>query len=105
MSTDLQGKTYAKPDLINNDTNGHSNGLSNGQTTAIPDRGSSSPANATNITKNSLRSKRTDITMAEVASHNTLDDIWICISGQAYNITPYVGKHPGGVLPLENLAG
>jgi cytochrome b involved in lipid metabolism len=43
--------------------------------------------------------------MAEVASHNTLDDIWICISGQAYNITPYVSKHPGGVLPLENLAG
>jgi len=44
-------------------------------------------------------------TMAEVACHNTHDDLWIIVDGRAYNVTNFVDKHPGGRLPIENMAG
>lgn len=43
--------------------------------------------------------------MAEVAKHNTIDSVWICYHGKAYDITTYMDKHPGGRLPIENMAG
>jgi len=48
---------------------------------------------------------RTDLTMSEVARHNSRDDAWICIEGRAYDVTSYVEKHPGGWLPISDLAG
>jgi delta8-fatty-acid desaturase len=48
---------------------------------------------------------RKDITMAEVAKHNTRADAWICVEGRAYDVTKYVESHPGGWLPISNLAG
>ena len=48
---------------------------------------------------------RTDITMAEVSSHSTISDCWIVIESRAYDITTYVRSHPGGWLPLQNMAG
>jgi len=43
--------------------------------------------------------------MEEVASHDTREDLWICVDGRAYDVTRYVDKHPGGFLPLLNMAG
>ena len=43
--------------------------------------------------------------MAEVAKHNTRQDAWICVEGRAYDVTKYVEYHPGGWLPISNLAG
>jgi len=51
------------------------------------------------------KSARADITMAEVSKHNKRDDAWICVEGRAYDITKYVEFHPGGWLPIANLAG
>ena len=48
---------------------------------------------------------RTDITMAEVARHNKREDAWIVIEGQAYDVTDYIDSHPGGWLPIVDLAG
>lgn len=48
---------------------------------------------------------RKDITMAEVAKHNTRTDVWVCVEGHAYDLTKYVELHPGGWLPIANLAG
>jgi len=53
--------------------------------------------------KRSVETKR--ITMAELAKHNKRDDLWICVEGHAYDVTKYVKSHPGGWLPLVNLAG
>lgn len=36
------------------------------------------------------------ITSQEVSQHNTKDDCWTIISGNVYDITSYVSKHPGG---------
>merc|ERR1711998_164137 len=48
---------------------------------------------------------RKDITMAEVGKHNSRQDAWICVEGRAYDVTKYVEHHPGGWLPISNLAG
>jgi len=43
--------------------------------------------------------------MQEVAAHDKREDLWICVDGRAYDVTKYVDKHPGGFLPLLNMAG
>lgn len=48
---------------------------------------------------------RKDITMAELALHKSRTDAWICVEGRAYDISSYVERHPGGWLPIANLAG
>ncbi|EFN52723.1 hypothetical protein CHLNCDRAFT_36685 [Chlorella variabilis] len=48
---------------------------------------------------------RRGITMEEVARHNTRDDAWTVLRGRVYNITHYLGFHPGGVPLLLKVAG
>jgi cytochrome b involved in lipid metabolism len=45
------------------------------------------------------------LTSAEVASHNTLQNCWLIISGKVYNVTSYISKHPGGVSMIINQCG
>ena len=33
------------------------------------------------------------------------NDAWIIVEGRAYDVTKYVEHHPGGWLPIANLAG
>mmetsp|Transcript_69868 Transcript_69868/g.195841 ORF Transcript_69868/g.195841 Transcript_69868/m.195841 type:complete len:524 (-) Transcript_69868:102-1673(-) len=44
-------------------------------------------------------------TMREVSGHNTRGDMWIVVDGLVYDVTRFVDKHPGGPLPIENMAG
>ncbi|KAK3276425.1 hypothetical protein CYMTET_15490 [Cymbomonas tetramitiformis] len=44
-------------------------------------------------------------TLEEVAKHNTREDLWIIVEGKAYDVTKYVQHHPGGWLPMVNMAG
>lgn len=48
---------------------------------------------------------RTGITMKELAKHDKKDDCWICVDGKAYDVTAYIDRHPGGWLPIVNMAG
>ena len=36
------------------------------------------------------------LTSAEVSKHNNANDCWMIISGNVYNLTPYIPSHPGG---------
>jgi cytochrome b involved in lipid metabolism len=40
-------------------------------------------------------------TLKEVAGHDSEDDCWIAINGKVYDVTEFVGPHPGGAALLE----
>jgi len=47
-----------------------------------------------------------EVTMKQVAEHNTVDDCWIVVADKAYEVTEAWAKlHPGGHLPLKAMAG
>lgn len=41
----------------------------------------------------------------EIAEHDQPDDCWIIIQDNVYDLSKWVKFHPGGHLPLENMAG
>jgi fatty acid desaturase/predicted heme/steroid binding protein len=49
--------------------------------------------------------KKKKFTMKELSKHNTKDDAWVCIERKIYNLSKYLEYHPGGTLPILNLAG
>uniref|UniRef100_A0A0D6R4V0 Cytochrome b5 heme-binding domain-containing protein n=1 Tax=Araucaria cunninghamii TaxID=56994 RepID=A0A0D6R4V0_ARACU len=45
------------------------------------------------------------ISKEELRKHNRREDLWLAVEGKVYDVTAWVDKHPGGELPLLNLAG
>lgn len=45
------------------------------------------------------------ITMVEVAKHSSKDSCYTVISGSVYDVTPWIGKHPGGEDAILSLCG
>ncbi|QKX54235.1 uncharacterized protein TRUGW13939_01320 [Talaromyces rugulosus] len=43
--------------------------------------------------------------LSEIAQHNRLDDIWVIIDGNVYDLTNFVSEHPGGGKILQGVAG
>jgi cytochrome b involved in lipid metabolism len=41
----------------------------------------------------------------EIATHNTTSNCWLIISGSVYNVTSYLGQHPGGVSAIRPYCG
>ncbi|XP_055781438.1 cytochrome b5 reductase 4-like [Salvelinus fontinalis] len=52
-----------------------------------------------------LRGRLIDVTEEELQKHNTREDCWTCIRGMVYNVSPYMGFHPGGEEELMKAAG
>eukprot|EP00796_Vickermania_ingenoplastis_P012053 gene12053-8305_t len=44
-------------------------------------------------------------TCAEVAAHNTENDLWIVKDCKVYDVSKYVDEHPGGLDTLLDVAG
>lgn len=40
-------------------------------------------------------------TLQEVAKHNSKDDCWLLIDAKVYEVTNFIGTHPGGEAILE----
>ncbi|XP_054808212.1 delta(8)-fatty-acid desaturase 2 [Prosopis cineraria] len=45
------------------------------------------------------------ITVEELKRHNKPGDLWISVQGKVYDVTGWAKEHPGGDIPLLNLAG
>ena len=45
------------------------------------------------------------ITVEELAKHNSVDDCWCSYQGEVYDMTTYLKKHPGGQKPILACAG
>ncbi|CAN4125243.1 unnamed protein product [Withania somnifera] len=45
------------------------------------------------------------ITAEELKKHNKKEDLWISVQGKVYNVTDWIKQHPGGDIPILNLAG
>ncbi|KAI4988153.1 hypothetical protein ZWY2020_029783 [Hordeum vulgare] len=45
------------------------------------------------------------ISTKELQAHAAADDLWISITGDVYDVTPWLRHHPGGEVPLITLAG
>ena len=52
-----------------------------------------------------IKAKGIKLTMANIAKHNTRDDLWIVVDGKCYDVTAFVDKHPGGWLVMTNMGG
>lgn len=46
---------------------------------------------------------REQYTLSQVAEHKTETDAWIVIDGSVYDVTSYVGEHPGGDIILDHV--
>ena len=44
----------------------------------------------------SIEQQAKTFTMGEVASHSSKTDCWTIISGQVYDLTDFINRHPGG---------
>lgn len=44
-------------------------------------------------------------TRQDVSGHKKLDDCWIVIHGEVYNVTSWLKRHPGGARLLIHYAG
>lgn len=45
------------------------------------------------------------ITPEELAQHKSRASCWSAFNGRVYNMTPYLGYHPGGAAELMRVAG
>ena len=46
-----------------------------------------------------------EYTAAEVRTHNTASSCWSIINGDVYNLTTWIGQHPGGAAAIQSLCG
>jgi cytochrome b involved in lipid metabolism len=44
-------------------------------------------------------------TLADVASHSSSSSCWSAISGKVYDLTSWIGKHPGGSQAILSICG
>jgi len=52
-----------------------------------------------------VQKNRKYISSSDLAKHNQPGDLWISIQGKVYDVSAWAKQHPGGEIPLLNLAG
>lgn len=47
----------------------------------------------------------TSFTMVQVQMHNSKSDCWSVVNGKVYNLTSWIGQHPGGKSAILSMCG
>lgn len=50
-------------------------------------------------------SQQLTLTTSQIATHNSLSNCWMIVSGKVYDVTRYITQHPGGASAITNLCG
>ena len=69
------------------------------------DRASSSSGAGASSSSAKRPDPNTPYTAAQVATHDSEDDLWVVIDGKVYDLTEYVHEHPGGSEAIAKNAG
>jgi len=56
-------------------------------------------------TQGGTPSTAASFTMQQVAAHNSAASCYSAISGSVYDLTPFIGRHPGGAAAIKSLCG
>ena len=90
--------------LFNSNKNSVPNGLPNTQqSNATNNKIVSKPATKTNSQSNNNVSA--GFTLTEVAQHSTKNDCYLAINNKVYNVSSYIGNHPGGAQKIISNCG
>ena len=76
-----------------------------GKTVPVKSRIAATPMNRAGTGKVLTERKIADVTLAELAKHNTKEDCWIGIEGKVYDLTDFAEEHPAGPLSIHELGG
>ncbi|KAL3937146.1 MAG: hypothetical protein SGBAC_007684 [Bacillariaceae sp.] len=60
---------------------------------------------ATQTLQKTVTAELPEITIEELAKHNTEEDIWVAIEGVVYDFTEFAHEHPAGFASIYDLAG
>jgi cytochrome b involved in lipid metabolism len=69
------------------------------------DKGASSSSTGASSSAQRRPDPNTPYTAAQVATHDSEDDLWVVIDGKVYDLTEYVDEHPGGGEAIAKNAG
>lgn len=58
-------------------------------------------SNSSSVQLQQNKDEPTSYALGELANHNNAKDCWMAIDGKVYDVTTYVGQHPGGVEILK----
>lgn len=56
----------------------------------------SAQSNNTNPTNTSNKDLNNNISLIDISSHSNSKSCWMAINGDVYDVTKYIGEHPGG---------
>lgn len=70
--------------------------LSKSQTAPV----ATAPTNTTSST-----TTESAYTLAEVQTHNTTESCWSVVSGNVYDLSSWIERHPGGAGPIKAMCG
>ena len=73
--------------------------------TAKPTAKATATATTSTSSASTTKAGATAYTMADVATHNSAQSCWAAVSGDVYDLTTWIGKHPGGSSVIKALCG
>lgn len=69
------------------------------------EQGEGSEGNETSESTQGAGTPSTTYTLADVQAHATPQSCWTVINGTVYDVTSWIGEHPGGARDIERLCG
>lgn len=76
----------------------------NGTNTPLPSTENGTPTSGNSSTSSPVNTAPR-LTMAEVAKHATVTSCYSAINGNVYDLTVWIGKHPGGARAIKGICG